>query len=54
MAMLQERAATDAANFTAENQFELADSLKCECSSKELVRQAELNQRMEEVNLDAS
>ena len=50
LAMLQERAATDAANFTADNQFELTRLNNVVARS---VRQAELNQRMEEVNLDA-
>ena len=48
LAMLQERAATDAANFTADNQFELTRLNNVVARS---VRQAELNQRMEEVIL---
>jgi len=51
MAELSDRAATDAANFTAENQFELAE---LNAKVQRATRQAELNQRMEEVNLDAS
>ncbi len=50
LAMLQEKAATDAANFTADNQFELTRLNNIVARS---VRQAELNSRMEEVNLDA-
>ena len=51
LAMLQERAATDAANFTADNQFRMQFLNQKVARS---VRQAELNQRMEEVNLDAN
>ena len=51
LAMLQERAATDSANFTADNQFRMQELNNVVSRS---VRQAELNSRMEEVNLDAS
>ena len=51
LAMLSEKAATDTANFTAENQFRLA---QLQAQVARSVRQAELNSRMEEVNLDAS
>ena len=51
LAMLQDRAATDSANFTADNQFRLQELNNIVSRS---TRQAELNARMEEVNLDAS
>ena len=51
LAMLSEKAATDSANFTAENQFALAE---LQAKVARSVRQGELNARMEEVNLDAS
>jgi len=51
LAMLQDKAATDTANFTADNQFRLQELNNVVSRS---VRQAELNSRMEEVNLDAS
>ena len=51
LAMLSERAATDTANFTAENQFRLSE---LQAKVARSVRQGELNARMEEVNLDAS
>jgi hypothetical protein len=50
LAMLQDRAATDSANFTADNQFRMQELNQKVARS---VRQAELNQRMEEVNLDS-
>ena len=50
LAMLQERAAEDSANFTADNQFRMQELNQKVARS---VRQAELNSRMEEVNLDA-
>jgi hypothetical protein len=50
LAMLQDRAATDAANFTADNQFRMQELNQKVARS---VRQAELDQRMEEVNLDS-
>jgi hypothetical protein len=50
LAMLQDRAATDSANFTADNQFKMQELNQKVARS---VRQAELNQRMEEVNLDS-
>jgi hypothetical protein len=51
LAMLSDRAATDTANFTAENQFRLSE---LQAKVARSVRQGELNARMEEVNLDAS
>ena len=50
LAMLQDRAATDSANFTADNQFRMQELNQKVARN---VRQAELNQRMEEVNLDS-
>ena len=50
LAMLQDRAAKDSANFTADNQFRMQELNQKVARS---VRQAELNQRMEEVNLDS-
>ena len=50
LAMLQDRAATDSANFTADNQFRMQELNQKVARS---VRQAELDQRMEEVNLDS-
>jgi hypothetical protein len=50
LAMLQDRAATDSANFTADNQFRLTE---LNAIVQRNTRQAELNARMEEVNLDA-
>ena len=51
LAMLQEKAATDSANFTAENQFELTRLNNIVSRS---TRQAELDQQMEVANLDSS
>jgi hypothetical protein len=51
LANLSEKAATDSANFTAENQFELA---RLNAIVDRNVRKAELEQRMKEVNLDAN
>jgi len=51
LAILSEKAATDSANFTAENQFELA---RLNAVVDRSIRKAELEQRMKEVNLDAS
>ena len=51
LAMLQDKAATDSANFTADNAFEMQQLNQKVARS---VRQAELNARMKEVNLDAS
>ena len=51
LAMLQDKAATDSANFTADNAFEMQELNQKVARS---VRQAELNSRMKEVNLDAS
>ena len=50
MAMLQDKSATDTANFTADNQFRFQELNNVVERS---ARQAELNQRMEEVNLDS-
>ena len=50
LAMLQDRAATDTANFTADNQFRFQELNNIVERS---ARQADLNQRMEEVNLDS-
>ena len=50
LAMLQDRAATDSANFTADNQFRMQELNQKVARN---VRQAELDQRMEEVNLDS-
>jgi hypothetical protein len=50
LAMLQDKAATDSANFTADNAFSMQELNQKVARS---VRQAELNSRMEEVNLDA-
>jgi len=50
LAMLQDRSATDSANFTADNQFRMQELNQKVARS---VRQAELDQRMEEVNLDS-
>jgi hypothetical protein len=50
LAMLQDKAATDTANFTADNQFRFQELNNIVERS---ARQADLNQRMEEVNLDA-
>jgi hypothetical protein len=51
LANLSEKAATDSANFTAENQFELS---RLNAIVDRNVRKAELEQRMKEVNLDAN
>jgi hypothetical protein len=51
LAELSDRAATDTANFTADNQFRLSELT---AQVQRSTRQAELNSRMEEVNLDAS
>jgi hypothetical protein len=51
LANLSEKAATDSANFTAENQFELA---RLNAIVDRNIRKAELDQRMKEVNLDAN
>jgi hypothetical protein len=48
---LQEKSATDAANFSADNQFRLQELTSVVARA---TRQAELNSRMEEVNLDSS
>ena len=50
LAVLQEKAATDTANFTVDNQFRLQELNNVVTRAS---RQAELNQRMEEVNLDS-
>ena len=50
LAMLQDKAATDSANFTADNAFSMQELNQKVARS---VRQAELNSRMEEVNLDS-
>jgi hypothetical protein len=50
LAMLQDRAATDSANFTADNAFAMQELNQKVARN---VRQAELDQRMEEVNLDS-
>ena len=50
LAMLQDKAATDTANFTADNQFRLTE---LNAIVQRNIRQAELDQRMEEVNLDS-
>ena len=50
LAMLQDRSATDAANFTTDNQFRLTE---LNSIVQRNIRQAELDQRMEEVNLDS-
>ena len=51
LAMLTDRAASDTANFTAENQFELT---RLNAIVDRNVRKSELEQRMKEVNLDAN
>ena len=51
LAVLQDKAATDAANFTADNQFRLTELNNKVARS---VRQAELDQRIAEINLDAA
>lgn len=51
LAVLQDKAATDAANFTADNQFRLTE-LNNKVARN--IRQAELDQRIAEINLDAS
>jgi len=50
LAMLQDKAATDSANFTADNAFSMQELNQKVARS---VRQAELTSRMEEVNLDS-
>jgi len=50
LAMLQEKAAADSANFTTDNQFRLSE---LNAVVQRSTRQAELNARMEEVNLDS-
>jgi hypothetical protein len=51
LAMLQDRAAMDTANFTAENQFRLTE---LNAIVQRNIRQADLDSRLQEVNLDAS
>ena len=50
LANLQERAATDSANFTTDNQFRLSE---LNAKVQRATRQAELTARMKEVNLDS-
>ena len=50
LAMLQDKAETDSANFTADNAFKMQGLNQ---KVARAVRQSELNSRMEEVNLDA-
>ena len=50
LANLQEKASTDSANFTSENQFKLQELNNIVARS---ARQSELNQQMETVNLDS-
>ena len=51
LAMLTDKAASDTANFTAENQFKLT---RLNAIVDRNVRKSELEQRMKEVNLDAN
>lgn len=51
LAVLQDKAATDSANFTADNQFRLTE-LNNKVARN--IRQAELDQRIAEINLDAA